>query len=495
MVNTSPNDFQANALTDPSREQVRQRIVTALSLSIAAVAIEQRQLTIAMTFRVWAKLTLSVAVVVTLGVIGLLAIGHTGMASAVAGVWAMSLAVACVFATRYACDQNEETISAAQRVDKALGDDHHRITTALTLGECADPFAHLAMADGLARVEAAAQRHMVARTNVLYPRKVFLWLVVAMLLPALAAYMPFNRFNTSVRPLIAATNLSAILQTLNSELGQQPTPSPPHQDGAKSKYFAFSFPIAESRVSHETDAMSTNTSSPADPSGAAGSSSIHMHNNSAARSKAAASTRTPVAPTLQDAAGSKNTAIATTPSSAAESASALPQSSAAAIANSAPTPTRTSETASEADPAQIPDAPNAGKPAGTADGPGRKLTAASDKKGKSLGGFDSNEKGGQGQASTQSPPKKSRGVPPLMLGTRLPDTLTGRPLIGPSERMAAPGDPSSNPETPAGAGSIADRAVSEPVVDTYRVPAALQDVAFDYFQRLHAETPAVGENK
>jgi hypothetical protein len=97
------------------------------------------------------------------------------------------------------------------------------------------------------------------------------------------------------------------------------------------------------------------------------------------------------------------------------------------------------------------------------------------------------EVGGHGQSGGQNPPKKSRGVAPLLLGTPEPDLFEGPQLAGPDERTRLQIAPQPLPADPAPAAAVAARRDNEPPVPAYRVPAESRHMVDDYFERFHED--------
>ncbi len=103
-------------------------------------------------------------------------------------------------------------------------------------------------------------------------------------------------------------------------------------------------------------------------------------------------------------------------------------------------------------------------------------------------GSESNDAtGGNGQGGGQNSPKKSRGVAPLLLGTRQPDLIPARVLEGPDERTKVDSPQRSNPELPADARTVPSRQGAEPIVDIYRIPAADQRTVQEYLETYHEQ--------
>jgi hypothetical protein len=100
---------------------------------------------------------------------------------------------------------------------------------------------------------------------------------------------------------------------------------------------------------------------------------------------------------------------------------------------------------------------------------------------------DATSSEGNGRASGQSPPKKSRGVAPLLLGTRRPDLFQVRPLPGPDDRTKFEVPSQRDPGGPALPAAAPARVGDEQPQAAYQVPAELRAVVDEYFARLHAE--------
>lgn len=123
-----------------------------------------------------------------------------------------------------------------------------------------------------------------------------------------------------------------------------------------------------------------------------------------------------------------------------------------------------------------------GSPGAGLDGPPTKLGSQSTSK-----IAESNEAAGgsgKGNGGGQSAPKKSRGVAPLMLGTREPDLILGRQLPGPDERTKLQVRPQSGPESPAADAPAGEHGIESPV-DIFRLPPGSRQAVQDYFQMLH----------
>lgn len=126
---------------------------------------------------------------------------------------------------------------------------------------------------------------------------------------------------------------------------------------------------------------------------------------------------------------------------------------------------------------------------------GRRGADATDRGGRSLGvgtararGGDAGGGGGTGEGrGIGDPPKKSRGVAPLLLGTTLADHLQARELAGPDERQLVGMPPQSQPGDDLPARSNQDRHGDEPVVGGYRVPPAARGMVGDYFRQFHRD--------
>jgi hypothetical protein len=84
-------------------------------------------------------------------------------------------------------------------------------------------------------------------------------------------------------------------------------------------------------------------------------------------------------------------------------------------------------------------------------------------------------------------PKKSRGVAPLMLGTREPDLFEGKKLPGVVEHTELPVPPQPTPDSPAAATITAARDGDESVVSPYAVPAEMRQLVSDYFHQFHSD--------
>ncbi|MGC4031946.1 MAG: hypothetical protein QM754_09480 [Tepidisphaeraceae bacterium] len=98
--------------------------------------------------------------------------------------------------------------------------------------------------------------------------------------------------------------------------------------------------------------------------------------------------------------------------------------------------------------------------------------------------------GGNGQSSGQSPPKKARGVAPLLLGSRQADLLQGKQLPGPDERTRIQLPPLRQPGDPAAAASINAPQQPEPPTGVYRVPANQRAAVDAYFRQFHKDEAA-----
>jgi hypothetical protein len=109
----------------------------------------------------------------------------------------------------------------------------------------------------------------------------------------------------------------------------------------------------------------------------------------------------------------------------------------------------------------------------------------------------SNEPKGDGKTNGKGQPKKSRGVAPLLLGTRQPDLFQGRPMAGPDERTKIQLPAKRDPGDPSATVAAADRIGDERAVGSYQIPEELRGVVGDYFQTFHddaAAIPGVGRN-
>jgi hypothetical protein len=105
--------------------------------------------------------------------------------------------------------------------------------------------------------------------------------------------------------------------------------------------------------------------------------------------------------------------------------------------------------------------------------------------GSTMAGSNSTEAGGNGKSGGQSPPKKSRGVTPMMFGANEPDLFEGKPLPGPEVRTTSQVPPPKNPGQPAANAAVASRDGDEHPVERYSLPAAMRDIAGRYFQSFH----------
>ena len=120
--------------------------------------------------------------------------------------------------------------------------------------------------------------------------------------------------------------------------------------------------------------------------------------------------------------------------------------------------------------------------------------------GSSLTGSNSTEAGGDGKSGGQNPPKKSRGVTPMMLGTNEPDLFEGKQLPGPDKRTTSQLPPPKDPGQLAINAAAASRTSDEQPVDRYSVPAEMRGIAGRYFQSFHedldkAVTAAANDSK
>ena len=90
-----------------------------------------------------------------------------------------------------------------------------------------------------------------------------------------------------------------------------------------------------------------------------------------------------------------------------------------------------------------------------------------------------------GQAGGQSPPKKSRSVAPLMLGTLQPDLIQGKQLPGPDQHVELRAPPTARPESPADPATASIRQMPELPVDVFTVPWEAQRGVARYFREFH----------
>ena len=102
---------------------------------------------------------------------------------------------------------------------------------------------------------------------------------------------------------------------------------------------------------------------------------------------------------------------------------------------------------------------------------------------------------GEGRGTGEDPAKKSRGVAPMMLGEKLPDSLKAQEMSGPDQRQVTDASPQSQPGTLSPTRSSPARGIDEPVTSEYQVPAPLRGLVDDYFQQLHSDTDQPPESR
>jgi hypothetical protein len=88
----------------------------------------------------------------------------------------------------------------------------------------------------------------------------------------------------------------------------------------------------------------------------------------------------------------------------------------------------------------------------------------------------------RGQDTGIDAPKKSRGVAPLLLETRLADLFQGRPLSGPEQRSLFSVKPEAGEDAGATRSDMEARGGDEQAVSRYEVPADLRQQVGDYFK-------------
>lgn len=108
----------------------------------------------------------------------------------------------------------------------------------------------------------------------------------------------------------------------------------------------------------------------------------------------------------------------------------------------------------------------------------------------------------QGQSGGNDAPKKSRGVAPLLLETRMPDLFQGRPLAGPQQRSFSSIKPEPAAPIPAAPITTAQtnttaRDGDEQPVPRYEVPPDLRQQVGDYFRlyEQNAESDRAAESR
>ena len=74
-----------------------------------------------------------------------------------------------------------------------------------------------------------------------------------------------------------------------------------------------------------------------------------------------------------------------------------------------------------------------------------------------------------------------------LLGTREPDLFQGRQLAGPDERTKLQVPPRQSPGQQQPDASAAQRTGDEQIVPNYRVPASMQRLVSEYFQKYHTD--------
>jgi hypothetical protein len=93
---------------------------------------------------------------------------------------------------------------------------------------------------------------------------------------------------------------------------------------------------------------------------------------------------------------------------------------------------------------------------------------------------------GKGRSGGQNPPKKSRGVAPLLLGVTQQDVLQGPVSSGPDEVKVRSMKPQPGPQSPASAAMTATRTCPELQVTPYVVEGESRDLVNNYFAQLHS---------
>lgn len=388
----------------------------------------------------------------------------------------------------------------AQRLDLAC-DDANRIATALDLADqnhglqtASSPFIQAAIADGMARLASSSDKApalpLVAPVN---RRWAGMTVASAVALGVVTAW-PMGR--TPALLVDAQSLKNNALAAIESEAkAEQPAARPPERS-----------PTAAARPSASPQAGSAASSAQS-----AEQSVGAMKSGASAESSSAATTGRGTAARAGTSADSKNSSAGTGTSAGDPNAQSTPQAiadpSAAAAESAAPTPGAAATGSPGTSPANArtdrgPGAMNAAAAQGRAgaspksggepqSGDGQRDSGApnrSQSAGDAAGGDRSDS--GQGSSSGQSPPKKARGVPPLMLGTHQPDVLIGQPLAGPDERKVIDVPPQPKPPARFDPRATPAAAADESPTDSYRVPADDVAAAARYFEKFHAQPAA-----
>lgn len=385
----------------------------------------------------------------------------------------------------------------AERLDLATAD-KNRIATALNLARAAErsPFITCAISDGLAAVQKLSASEPAVPAAATSGQRTWALVGGGALLAALSLLVPLHR----ILPSAADTAPSALALAKPAPRGSEQHPprkledkhTPPEnpEPGERSPLEAAANPNGSKQ-----NAPSASSASAAMSSSAAGAApESTAASNAGAKEKQQDQGNSPKENPKDQSAGA-------TPQPNNKSAQLGDSGKTSADSRSKPGSFQGGTRAEQVPNAQNPQdaTPNENSaensaggspPPGTeSDENGSGNSPGDGKKGQGAGQSDatSDGEGGDGQSSGQNQPKKSRGVAPLMLGTREPDLFQGRQLAGPDERTKLQVPPRASPGQPRPDAAAAPRTGDEQVVPGYRVPASMQRLVSDYFQKYHAE--------
>ena len=107
--------------------------------------------------------------------------------------------------------------------------------------------------------------------------------------------------------------------------------------------------------------------------------------------------------------------------------------------------------------------------------------------GRSVNSTGQSGQSGRSHSNTQSAPKKSRGVAPMLLETKVPDLLQGPSRPGPDRKTQTQMTPIPMPGNALADEPAATGTAPEQVHVGFQVPGEMQGTVENYFQQLHAE--------
>ncbi len=404
---------------------------------------------------------------------------------------------------------NIEMREAAERLDMAVSD-RNAIATALDLIRTGEPsdFGRCAILAGIDALNVNASHQPVTAAAISNSSPALARLVAAAAIVAAAFLLPAQRWidtaSTASTANLIAVNVNPA--TTTDHAAQK------RDEPSRSRYEAFNVAPAPRQLMPPSATPSTST--PANRSnGGLGSAPAAANSASAGATSAdPASTTSPptrsLAADLNKLATRSDTGSPMAPPSQKSMSLAGPAgqlSSASSLQSSSPNGADGSAKPSGAEPAakaneeaaettarssgfRAPVADAAVDDGGDSDadkpGNGKPSKASHSKGGNAPSGEPS---GGNGQSGGENPPKKSRGVAPLMLGSRLPDVVQGRQLPGPDQRTDLDVPPQAMPESPADPSPASSRRGDESSIASFRVPAEWRARVNQYFEQLHAD--------